>query len=319
VWRLHPPEAVDALRRRAASSSLSELDRSQAVTALAFIQTRNAVEAMLTLMKDKNKTIAEQATYWVTFRQGNEWFALWDWSESEIDVAYERRLSSLKILRSRILDPQMPFNEKKWSANDMAKDAMGARMLLGLAAEKKLPDELYSHVETLLSGNENAAVRMQASGYFSDSRGAKDFSVNAISKLPATPSAGRSVFENNCASCHRIKNTGVEIGPDLTGIKNKFDRENLLEAIIHPDAGIVFGYEAWTIILTDGQSFFGFLLADAEKTVTIRDLAGKNHVIETSRIRSRKKQERSLMPSPAALGLSEQDLAGLAEYLMTVD
>lgn len=319
VWRLHPPEAVDALKRRASSASISEGDRSEALTALAFIRTRDAVEAMLSLTKDKNKTIAEQATYWVTFRQGNDWFALWDWSESEIDVAYERRLSDLKVKRGRILDPQMPLNEKKWSASDMAKDATGARMLLGLVAERQLPDALYSHVEKLLSANKDPAVRMQASGYFGDGSELEDFSVTAIAKRPATASAGRAVFEKNCANCHRIKKKGMEIGPDLTAIKNKFDRETLLDAIIHPDAGIVFGYEAWTINLNDGQSFFGFLLADGEKTVTVKDLAGKNHVIETSLIRSRKKQEKSLMPSPATIGMSEQDLADLSEYLMTID
>ena len=111
----------------------------------------------------------------------------------------------------------------------------------------------------------------------------------------------------------------MNIGPDLTSIKTKFDRSALLNEIINPDAGIVFGYEAWTISLSDGQSFFGFLVADGPQTVTIKDLAGKNHVIETAQIRSRKKQEGSLMPSPVALGLSDQDLADLSEYLLTVN
>lgn len=316
VWRLHPPEAVDALKRRASTVSLSQGDRSQALTGLGFIRTRRAVEAMFSLTRDPDKAIAEQATYWITFRQGNEWFALWDWSDSEIDVAHERRLSEMKIKRSRILDPHMPLNEKKWSATSMAKDAIGVRMLLGLVAEKQLPVDLYAHVERLIEGNENPAVRMEASGYFGDKPITKEFSIPEIAKLPATPAAGRSIFEKHCAGCHRVNGKGMDIGPDLTGINGKFDREALLDAVIHPDAGIVFGYEAWTLSLADGQSFFGFLIADGERTVTIRDLAGKNHVIESTLIRTRKKQEKSLMPSAAALGLSQQDLADLSEYLM---
>jgi putative heme-binding domain-containing protein len=92
----------------------------------------------------------------------------------------------------------------------------------------------------------------------------------------------------------------------------------LLDAIIHPDAGIVFGYEAWTISMDDGQSFFGFLVADGAQTVTIKDLAGRQQTIPTAKIKSRKKQEGSLMPRPAQLGLSKQDLADLSEYLINL-
>jgi putative heme-binding domain-containing protein len=99
-------------------------------------------------------------------------------------------------------------------------------------------------------------------------------------------------------------------------IRKKFDRETLLDAIIHPSAGIVFGYEVWTVTLKDGQSFFGFLLADGAQTVTIKDLAGQAHNIPRASISSRQKQEQSLMPSASSLGLSDQDLADLSEYLM---
>ncbi|MEX2234913.1 MAG: PVC-type heme-binding CxxCH protein [Cyclobacteriaceae bacterium] len=318
VWRLHPPEAADDLKARASATALPEKDRLQALTSLAFINTTPAVRAMIQLTKDKNPTVAEQATYWVTFRHGNDWYALWDWSKSGIDAAYEQKVSSMKIKRGRILDPQMPLNEKKWSAREMAKDVVGAQMLLGLLAEDQLPKELYAFVEELISKNENASVRMQASGYFKSKGAGEQYSVPQIVKLKADVTSGKNVFEKTCATCHRVKETGTEIGPDLTSIKNKFDRNTLLEAIINPDAGIVFGYEAWTISLTDGQSFFGFLIADGERTVTVKDLTGKNHVIENSRIRSRKKQDKSLMPAPDGLGLTEQDLADLSEYLMTV-
>ena len=80
----------------------------------------------------------------------------------------------------------------------------------------------------------------------------------------------------------------------------------------------MFGYEAWTINLHDGQSYFGFLLADGPQTVTIKDLSGKNRVIETAQISSRRKQEKSIMPSPDALGLTEQDLADISKYLLTM-
>jgi putative heme-binding domain-containing protein len=152
--------------------------------------------------------------------------------------------------------------------------------------------------------------------YFKTVRAQKAYATAAIGQLQKSVTDGKKIFDTRCASCHRIKDNAPDIGPDLTMISKKFDRDNLLAAIIDPSAAIVFGYEAWTINLKDGQSFFGFLLADGEQTITIKDLTGKKHIIPVTTIASRKQAEKSLMPSADVLGLSEQDLADVSEYLL---
>jgi putative heme-binding domain-containing protein len=129
---------------------------------------------------------------------------------------------------------------------------------------------------------------------------------------------GGQLFEVNCANCHRVSNNGKDVGPDLTNIRKKFDRDALLDAIINPNGGIVFGYEPWTITTKDGDSYFGFLVADGEKTVVVKDITGNKHVVPVSEISSRKRQDGSLMPEPSSLGLTEQNLADLAEYLISL-
>ncbi len=318
AWRLHPPGAARDLKVRAASASLSERERLEAVTALAFINTPSAVEAMLGLSKNEDKVIAEQATYWLAFRQGNDWMTLWDWRKTGMDLGHDRNVAMMKVKRNRILDPRMPLNEKRWNARDMAKDAVGARMLLGLVSENRVPEALYPYVQELMVNNEDATVRIQAAAYFKVKEGPGSLTLSAIEKLPPDVSAGREMFAKSCSACHRVNGAGGKIGPDLSAIKNKFDRRTLLENIIDPNAGIVFGYEAWTVNLKDGQSLFGFLVADSPERVTLRDLSGRDHVIESPRILTRKKQEGSVMPSPVALGLSGQDIANVSAYLMSV-
>ena len=315
VWRLHPPEALQALKRRASAANLSDEQRADALTALAFIPTRDAVKAMIALAGNESRQVAEKATYWLTFRQGNEWFTLWDWRKSGIDLAHERAVAAMKVKRSRLLDPQMPMDEKRRSAREMTKDEVGVRMLLGIIAEGKLPAELYPFVEKLMANHDNESARIQAAAYFKSKEG-MEVSSAAVIKRKGDISSGKAVFEKHCSSCHSLEPNSASIGPDLSSIGKKFDRQRLLDAIIFPDAGIVFGYEAWTINLTDGRSFFGFLIADGPETVTIKDLTGNNHVLKASLIGSRTRQEKSLMPSPASLGLSEQDLADVSAYLM---
>lgn len=315
AWRLHPPSAVADLKTRASASNLDATARSQAVTALAFINTREAVQAMMALAKDPDKTVAEQATYWVTFRQGNEWLALWDWKKSPIDLEHERNVAVMKVKRNMILDDKMPLDEKKRNARALANNPVGMQMLLGIIAEGQLPRPLYPFVEKLIQQYGDDKVRFQAASYFKNEDVKDNYRVDRIIALSGHADAGESLFARTCQTCHRVGSKGATIGPDLSAIGSKFDRNSLLDAIIHPDAGIVFGYEAWTITLKDGQSHFGFIVADGSETVTIRDLAGNNHVIRAEQIASRSRQEKSLMPPPGMLGLTEQDLADVVAYL----
>jgi putative heme-binding domain-containing protein len=55
------------------------------------------------------------------------------------------------------------------------------------------------------------------------------------------------VFTQRCAICHKAGSEGNLVGPELTTISRKFDRAALLDAVINPDAAIVFGYEPWLI------------------------------------------------------------------------
>jgi hypothetical protein len=76
AWRLHPASIVKDLKLRAGSSRVPEADRSKALTALAFMNTREAVNAMIELSKSTLADVAEQAT-WVAFRQGNDRLTSW--------------------------------------------------------------------------------------------------------------------------------------------------------------------------------------------------------------------------------------------------
>ena len=318
AWSLHPASIVKDLTFRASSNHVQEADRSKALTALAFVNTREAVLAMIELSKSTLPDVAEQATYWVAFRQGNDWFTLLDWSKTGIDAERQRTIDDMKVKRSKILDERLPFNEKKWNAQDMAKSAVGGQLLIGMVAEQKLPKDLYPVVENLIFSNPDQSVRIQALNYFNKPGSNRSYSITAITKLKHDAVAGQNIFAANCGTCHRVKDIGKDIGPDLTFIQKKFDREGLLDAIINPNGGIVFGYEPWIITTTEGDSFFGFLVADGEKTIVIKDMTGKKQVIATSKVSSRKKQVNSLMPEPSSLGLTEQNLADVAEYLISL-
>lgn len=316
AWRLHPPAAIKHLVSRACDSLLPSADREAAISALAFVNDKSAVMAMINLSRQKLQDVSDQAAYWISFRQSNDWSELYDWKTIHFNTAYQRKLNQMKVKKQIMLDDNQSFNERKGRMQEMARDSVGGQLLIGLAAENKIPKLLMPLVAEKIFLNPDVTIRVQASKYFSRPGAGTTFSIQNISALPANIKRGESVFITNCSNCHKLENTGKGIGPDLTGIGMKFNKTELLDAIINPSAAIVFGYEPWIINTKDGQSLYGFLISDNKRTIIIKDILGQNHIVHKENISSKQKQEKSLMPDPVSNGLSQQDLADVANYLM---
>ena len=317
AWRLHPVNAVNDLTQRAADSLIPVDERRRMITALAFVNNKNAALALLSLA-EKVTDVKDQAVYWLSFRQSNDWFSLLDWSKIKLNTAYERKLAAMKVKREVILDERQSKDERSWRTQEMAGDSLGGQLLIGLMAENKLPALLLPVVQEHIFKNPDLSVRIQAGKYIKRAGTGKTFSIDAISQLPGDPGAGKINFVKSCQPCHRVGTAGTDIGPELTTINKKFDKIALLDAIINPSAAIVFGYEPWLVNTRDGESVFGFLVAENKQTLTIKDISGKQHNLEQVKISSKKKQETSLMPDPSGMDLSEQQLADIAAFLLSV-
>ena len=319
VWRLHPVSFVSELAARANSEELTMEQRSRAMTALAFIKDKKAADAMITLAGSQTPEVAEQARYWVSFRQGNDWFAFVDVEKLKIDPRHERRVAVMKVKMSKILDEQLPLAEKKWNTRDMSRDSFGAKMLLASLAERTFPEELMPEAKAALQQNEDESIRLQASAYFASAADEERFPVAEIISLKAEPLKGKALFESKCTVCHRVGELGRDIGPDLSLTGKKFGSKEIIEAMVSPSAGIVFGYEAWTVATNEGSIYYGFLIADGTEAVVLKDLSGTLHTIPVNQVKSRQRAEKSLMPNAAGLGLNKQDLADITGFLLTFE
>ncbi|MBW7892586.1 MAG: c-type cytochrome, partial [Chitinophagaceae bacterium] len=317
AWRLHPEAALPDLIQRATDSSLNPAERRESITAIGFIKSKKAAEAMVALSKNPLNEVADQAAYWLSFRQGNDWYTFLDWNKLHINTGYEKRMASAKVRLQAIHDEHLPLSTRESRLRQLASDSLGGQLLIGLASENKFPQELVPAMEKYIFQNPDMTVRVQAGKYFKQPGVQVNYAIEDILKLKGDPSNGQKVFASYCASCHKAGQTGNTIGPDLTNIRKKFDQTGLLDAIINPSASILLGYEPWLINTKDGSSYFGFLVSENNQTLIIRDITGQKHTIARDAISSRQKQEKSLMPEPGVLGISEQELADLSAYLLS--
>jgi quinoprotein glucose dehydrogenase len=133
--------------------------------------------------------------------------------------------------------------------------------------------------------------------------------------------SGKKVFfekpEANCAKCHRIGDSGAEVGPRLDGIGAKQAREQILESIIFPNTRITEGYESVIMILKNGGAATGVLRKETDTEMVVASADEGTRVIKREEVQSRR-QALSPMPEGLWLVLARAELRDLVEYLTTL-
>ena len=210
---------------------------------------------------------------------------------------------------------------RRESVKALAKNEAGAVLLLQHARNGTLPDSVQLTAATALSQVSWAGLRDEAARLLPLPKAGGDEELPPIAELArrrGNASNGRIVYYRGTTACHRchiVNGEGVGIGPDLSEIGDKLGRDALIEAIIDPNNGIAFGYEAWTVVTRDGGEIFGLVASETADELAVKDLSGIVHRLEKSKIESRVRSDFSLMPAGLQTTMTTGELVDLIEFL----
>ena len=136
---------------------------------------------------------------------------------------------------------------------------------------------------------------------------------------PGDEERGEELFFNTagvqCKTCHKIGETGGEVGPELTRIGEKLNRAQLLESILEPSKKIDPKFVPYLLETKAGLVHNGLLVSRTDSEVVLRNAQDKLETIKTSDIELITPQQKSLMPDLLLRDLTEQQVADLLEYL----
>jgi putative heme-binding domain-containing protein len=118
--------------------------------------------------------------------------------------------------------------------------------------------------------------------------------------------------------CHQIDQNGIDFGPKLSEIGSKLSKDGLYLSILHPNAGIGFGYETYEIKTKSGDTYQGIVMSKTETDVILKLPGGTVQNFKTSSLSSVKQLPESLMPEGLADQMSTAELSNLIEYLTTL-
>jgi putative membrane-bound dehydrogenase-like protein len=163
----------------------------------------------------------------------------------------------------------------------------------------------------------DAALRGRAEAVFAHQaqpRAAVVESFRPALKLTGDRTAGAAVFKKLCASCHRLANEGVEVGPDLAALNDK-SPEALLIAILDPNRAFEAKYTGFAVATVDGRVASGIITNESATSVTLLRQDGKQDLLLRNDIEEMSSSGQSLMPEGVEKDLRPQDLADLISFL----
>jgi len=136
-----------------------------------------------------------------------------------------------------------------------------------------------------------------------------------------SPEIGRRIFvEASCAGCHKMEGQGGLIGPDLTGVLERFkgDRLAILREILEPSHKIDPKYTMQNVLTVDGRVVSGIVASanDDQVELTVSPDAKQPTVIPRDDIEQMTPAPTSIMPKALLDQFTKDEIFELLAYLL---
>ena len=224
------------------------------------------------------------------------------------------------MMQGIITDASFSQTTREKAIKMMAAGWNESEKLLNMLRENKLSGPLKAAAATALTTSYRKDIRSGALAFAPVTNvGGKPLApINELAKMEGDVAMGNAIFMKSCSSCHQVANQGVSFGPALTKIGNKLTKDALYVSIIHPDAGVSFGYEGHIFKMKDGNVVAGIISSETADAVEVNTPGGTKQKLVKSQIQSRKEMENSMMPATLYQTMSQQELVNLVEYLFSL-
>jgi putative membrane-bound dehydrogenase-like protein len=124
---------------------------------------------------------------------------------------------------------------------------------------------------------------------------------------------GRALFEQNCATCHKLFGEGAAIGPELTG-SQRANLDYILENVLDPSAAVPSEYRVTELELTSGRLVSGIVVQETPRAVTVQTPT-ERLTVPAGDIAARTQSPVSMMPDGIFDKLTAEEVRDLVAYL----
>ncbi len=190
-------------------------------------------------------------------------------------------------------------------------DAVEAQRIAANSIETARRGSLLTHAD--------AALRARAEKLFGQQSQTPRSEVVAAYKpalsLAGDAARGQIVYQKNCMACHRLRNQGFEVGPNLGTISNRTPDE-LLTQILDPNRDVLASYTQYSILTDDDRVVTGLIASESPNSITLRRAEGIDETILRQNIEEISGSGRSIMPEGLEDSIDQQQMSDLIAFLL---
>ena len=327
---------TSAAVRREVAIALRDFKTPEAVEVLVSIaqqfdgQDRAYLEAIGLAATDREPAV-HAAIAKVMAKPALEWSPAYAWLTWRLHPA-----SAVRDVRARLLSGKLNETELKRDLTTLAftRSAEAAGTMVELSLNKQFAQADLAKwwvgnrksgiwkafdVDAIVKarGGDASAAKLVGSDLPAEMPGAKALApVEAIAALKGDAANGKGAAAV-CQACHKFDGKGVDFGPDMTTYAKQQSLESLILNIAQPSNNISHGFEGTRLVLDDGMVITGMVLSSGDPLM-IKSMGGLVQSVPRARIKEQKLLDRSLMFTPAQMGLTEQGIADIAAYLRSL-
>ena len=203
----------------------------------------------------------------------------------------------------------------------LQRDEWTQTVLQSLKSRQLNPGELSVLQKQQLLSHSTAAIREMALSVLEtpseDSRARLIQKYSSEMRQPGDPANGPDIFRKHCSACHKIRDIGNEVGPDITAWGAR-PVEALLQAVLDPNLAVDPRYQGYAILLTDGRSLNGLIRDETDNSLSLLAAEGRSSLLLRTDIELIRSTARSLMPEGLEQNLTPVDLNHLYAWLRTL-
>lgn len=137
-------------------------------------------------------------------------------------------------------------------------------------------------------------------------------------KLTGDPDAGRQIFygTGHCSTCHMILGKGGFIATELTSYARNRTAEEILQAIVNPDANLEPTSRVVHVRTREGKSLTGTVRAEDNLNITLQTEDGRYYFLSRNNLAAVNYTDHSLMPRDYGSRLTSRELDNLVAFLI---
>jgi quinoprotein glucose dehydrogenase len=128
---------------------------------------------------------------------------------------------------------------------------------------------------------------------------------------------GRIFFDRaevSCLRCHKVGGRGGDVGPDLSTIAARKDREYLLRSLVDPNLDVAQGFESLIVEMDDGLVHAGIFKEETAAELRLMTPEGMLLVLPAGEIVERARGK-SAMPDTVLKSLTKSEIRDVVEFL----